>query len=299
MAKFLLVIGFWLIAGNANALDACAKNYSPIAQRYKSGLFFIAQKCGQQPNYVMGTMHTDDPKVIELHKNAIITLENSKAALFEIKMDETAIMQTLQAMYFAPTSGMNLKKAVGDKTYNKFLSKITEPAEGNEMLKPWAAAVILQYPKNTADGVPLDMRLQKFAEGKNINVVGLETPKEQLGIFDSLPMEKQIEMLAELLENYTESKKIEKKMIDSYMAKDLNRLAALIPESIAFSKNKPEAESMLEKLIYHRNVKMAQRAEKYFAAGNGFMAVGALHLPGERGVLDLLENNGYKIEAIY
>lgn len=300
MKKWLMVFGLWfMVVGNAAAFDACSKEYIPIAQRYNTGLFFIVQKCGQTPNYLMGTMHADDPKILDLHKEAIIKLENAKTALFEIKFDEEAARQTLAAMFYNQQSGMTLQKAIGNDLYKRFMSHITKPDPNNIYLKPWAAAVVLQYPSDVADGIPLDLRLQNFAVGKQVQVVGLETPQEQLSIFESMPVDEQIKGLKELLDNFAKSERIQDKMMRAYMQKDLQGLEALIPESIAISADKDAAKEFLQKMIYDRNIKMANRAEQYFAKGNSFMAVGALHLPSNKGLLKLFEDKGYKIEVAY
>ena len=300
MNRWFLVFSLWfLVAGNAAAFDACSKNYKPIAQTYKTGVAFIVQKCGGLPNVIIGTMHSDDPKLLEMHKASLPIIKSSKSALFEIKFDADAMKKTLSAMYYPAQSGLTLKNVVGAELYQRFdsVAKHQDPAQ--ERLKPWAAAVMLQYPQDVADGVALDMRLQNIAKEKGVNVVGLEKPLEQLNIFDSLPKEEQVTMLKDALDNLKPNGSIQLKMQIAYEAKNLNDLYGLVGETINLSSNKASAKELMKKMLYDRNIKMAERMNQYFEKGNAFVAIGALHLPSSEGVLSLLESKGYKIGVLY
>ena len=54
-----------------------------------------------------------------------------------------------------------------------------------------------------------------------------------------------------------------------------------------------------KRLIIDRNQRMVERMHKRLEEGNAFIAVGALHLPGEKGILRLLEHRGYRVRSIY
>ena len=51
-------------------------------------------------------------------------------------------------------------------------------------------------------------------------------------------------------------------------------------------------------LLDTRNQRMAERAAPFIEDGNAFIAVGALHLPGETGLVQLLRDRGYKVTAV-
>jgi uncharacterized protein YbaP (TraB family) len=219
--------------------------------------------------------------------------------LFEIKFDAAAISKTLEMMYYQPSSGKNLKSVVGSDLYSSFMKMVPKKDPANEKLKPWSAAIMLQYPKDTGDGIDLDMRLQQFAASKAVNIVGLEKVEEQLSIFDSQPQDEQIQMLKDVLDNYDDNLVMQKKLEDAYLASDLKTMEKLIPETIALSDDKEKAKEMLKLLIDDRNLRMSGRAQRYLEQGGAFIAIGALHLPGEKGVLKLLEDKGFRIEVFY
>mgnify|MGYP000193241918 CR=1 FL=1 len=295
---FVLVFGI-LFFSDANALDACSKDYSPIASRYNGGVAFVVQKCGGRPNLLLGTMHSDNPALMQMHEKSLPALKAAQNAVFEIKFDNEAIQTTLAAMFYNPASGQTLRTEVGDELYNRFMKVVTKPDPMNEYFKPWAAAIMLQYPRDVADGVELDLKLQNMAKQQGTNIAGLEKVEEQLGIFTSMPKAEQVQSLRDVLDNYDENLAMQKDMQVAYMAKDLNALYRLIPESLELSSDKEAAKQLMKLLIDDRNVRMSDRMVKYLDEGNAYIAIGALHLPGNVGVLKLLEDKGYRIEALY
>ncbi len=55
----------------------------------------------------------------------------------------------------------------------------------------------------------------------------------------------------------------------------------------------------MKRLLIDRNYIMTERMQDILDEGNAFIAIGAMHLPGEEGVLSLLGKQGYKIHSIY
>ena len=141
--------------------------------------------------------------------------------------------------------------------------------------------------------------MQNTAKENKTNIVGLEKVEEQLSIFNDMTKDEQIQALKDVLDNYAKNIEMQTRMQASYMAKDLKALNALVPESLAMSSDKKEAEKLMKLLVDDRNIRMADRMDKYLAEGSAYVAIGALHLPGNIGVLKLLEDKGYKIEVLY
>ena len=299
-SKWVLVIGLWF-AGTftAQAFNPCAKDYTPINNHYKTGIAFVVQKCGGQPSVIIGTMHSDDPKLMEMHQKSIPILKAAKNGLFEIRFDNAAIQKTIATMFYNVGGNQTLRSEAGDELHDRFMKAVGKESKMNEYLKPWSAAVMLQYPKDVADGVELDLKLQKMADDNKVNIVGLEQVEEQLSIFNDLPKDEQLQALRDVLDNLDKNIEMQNKMQEAYLAKDLRGLEALIPESIDLSTDKEAAKRLMKKLVDDRNVRMADRMVKYIDEGNAFVAIGALHLPGNIGVLKLLEDKGYRIEVLY
>ncbi len=83
-----------------------------------------------------------------------------------------------------------------------------------------------------------------------------------------------------------------------YLAGDLEALYGLLRENTAGT-DEELLRTFEEELIFNRNELMVRRMDERLGEGNAFIAVGALHLPGERGILSLLARRGYKLSRVH
>ena len=170
------------------------------------------------------------------------------------------------------------------------------PADLVDRLKPWGAFTVLSTPPSNT-GEMLDKMLYGRAVAMTKPVYGLETIGEQLDLFDTMPMEDQISMLRDAVKGFDQFYKNLEKMTDLYLKRDLAGLQRLsdqdLPEDAA------QAERFMERLVYTRNRTMVERMQPRIKEGNAFVAIGALHLPGDKGVLRLLQQRGYRVSVLY
>ena len=211
MTKYIFLI-LMLISSAASAKDPCAvtHDYVPIQERYEKGLLFALKKCGQTTSYIFGTMHSDSPDLLQLLKPVKKVLSKANSANFEIKSGQDQTMAALHAMYFPITGTKTLISVIGLDFYRElqeFMAKERPdiPEISFQRMRPWAVAVLLQYPETKGDGVHVDLRLENYAKTKKIPVYGLETAKEQLRFFEELSQKDSVEFLRETIDNYYES----------------------------------------------------------------------------------------------
>jgi uncharacterized protein YbaP (TraB family) len=88
------------------------------------------------------------------------------------------------------------------------------------------------------------------------------------------------------------------KMLSRYLERDLNGLQKLAVESFDMMKNEDLRDKLKDTLITKRNLLMAERMQPHLMQGNAFVALGALHLPTDEGLLRLLERQGYYIHVV-
>jgi uncharacterized protein YbaP (TraB family) len=167
-------------------------------------------------------------------------------------------------------------------------------------LKPWAVVATLNMPPQKT-GEFLDLQLYREAMRRKIPTYGLEKVEEQLAIFENMSLADQLSLLKETLTNFDEIQATFEKLHDLYLKRDLTAMLEFSMEQIQQSTVQLETlfKAFYKRLIDDRNLKMAKRMEKRFQEGNAFVAIGALHLPGENGVLKLLEKQGYQVTAVY
>lgn len=88
--------------------------------------------------------------------------------------------------------------------------------------------------------------------------------------------------------------------MNAYLQRDLD-LMWRISEFTA--QDRPDLKTLndafVQRLLFDRNARMVERMQPQLRQGRGFIAVGALHLYGERGILALLQKQGYRVVHIY
>jgi uncharacterized protein YbaP (TraB family) len=154
-----------------------------------------------------------------------------------------------------------------------------------------------EFKRQAAGERPLDFWLQDQAECAGKRVYGLETGVEHLDALAGLPLSAQIGMLRSMVRG--PDPEIGLKMLRLvYETRDLRALAAL--QALQMSSLGPEDGAAVQThLVDDRNRLMVERMAPRLAEGNAFIAVGALHLPGELGILQRLARQGYTITAVY
>ena len=139
----------------------------------------------------------------------------------------------------------------------------------------------------------IDAYFQVAAAELGKRVCGLETLDKQLDImFRSKSLEQQTKQLVETIRNASGTKNGVNEIDSLYKSEDLEALY----EVLVKCENMTEAEKFL--LVDERNRDWMPVIEKYIKADACFIAVGALHLPGKEGLINLLQKAGYKVKAV-
>jgi uncharacterized protein YbaP (TraB family) len=262
------------------------------------GLLWEISRPGVEPGYLFGTIHSEDPAVLELAQPVAQAYAGAQRVVLEVMMDRDALLYSSAAMLMM--DGRRLSKLLGESLYSRTLAAVQTrgiSAPVLERMKPWAVAVTLATPAPQT-GLMLDLDLLRRAQADGKAVFGLETIQEQLEVFDGLALEDQVELLRETVDQFPGLDRIHQALIDAWKQRDLAQLMA-INEVAMGSGDRRLAETFRQRLLIDRNHRMAQRLREHFDAGGTFAAVGALHLPGEEGLLNLLEDSGYQVRVRY
>lgn len=291
-----------LSAKNTTQCREQETGYTPVQQRYERGLIFRLSRCGYPGSYVMGTLHSDSPRLAPVYEDALAIITGLKTVGFEFVEDERTALVAQQYMMLPPTYDRSLSDMIPPQDYKKLAdaleSRMKLPREAINRMRPWAAAVSLQYPPPTADGISLDVRLQQRAAAMQKRLVGLETPAEQFRIFDAVPFEKQLGMLRDAIADIPGIDEQNEAFMRAYVARDLKTLHRLSDESLAKTSDAELRAYIEQNLIVNRNRLMVERMQPHLRAGDALIAVGALHLMGNDGILPLLEKQGWRVEVV-
>jgi len=262
------------------------------------GLLWELSKPGTPASFLFGTLHSEDPDVVRLAPPVQKAFDAAQAVVIEVLFDLQAMKLSSTAMLMM--DGRSLKDIVGESLFTAAAAAMRlrgMPDMLTEHMQPWAVAVSLSTPAPETGRV-LDMVLYQDALQQGKPVYGLETIQEQLEVFTGMSLDDQVKMLRDAVEHFHEIDALYAELLAAWKQRDLARLVA-INESELASGGEQFAADFQKRLIVHRNHLMAQRMQPYLTQGRAFIAVGALHLPGETGLLNLLEQRGYTVKVVY
>ena len=252
------------------------------------------------PSYLFGTIHSEDPRVMELPDEVQRAFNDSPRFCMEMLLDPPALGQLTQSMLY--TDGHNLQTVIGADLFSRVVPLMAERGVPQSVLprfKPWAVFMMLSVPK-AHTGLFLDAFLYAMAKQQGKSVCGLETAAEQLAVFDTTPLPDQIVLLREAVGQYPSQEKGFADMMDRYLARDVSGIVALSKNTTPTTPAEQQiSAAFLKKLLEDRNVRMVDRLLPRLKEGGVFIAVGALHLPGQQGILHLLQDQGYRVSAVY
>ncbi|MHC1547441.1 TraB/GumN family protein [Phyllobacterium sp. K27] len=274
------------------------------------GLLWKIEKPGVEPSWLYGTMHLTDPRVLNLGAPAKAAYQAANRVIIETdevldpKGPLKVMAESPELMMF--TDGTTLDKIIpADKlaAVKAALSERGISLSSINRMQPWMLTSMLAMPAcemaRKRQGIAfLDIKLAEGARENGKEIGGLETIRDQLSAMASLPSQFHIDGMIEMLALGPKMKDIFETMTVLYVQGDIGMIFPLMrsvsPDSTASGQNYAEFE---EKMVNARNRTMAERAEPIIAKGNAFIAVGALHLPGEQGLVSLLKKQNYTVTA--
>ena len=282
-----------------------AQTATPQGSAFSKGLLWKIEapessSTADTPDYLFGTMHSDDPQITTVPAKVQHVLTASDSFCMEMVPDVTAMVTMSKSMLF--TNGKTLQTVIGDQLFKQLsplMMKRGIPAQALAMFKPWAVFLTLSVPPQKT-GMFLDLVLYENAKHQHKPVCGLETAEEQVSIFEETPLEDQILLLQQMVKDpHAQDKQLEQ-LTEKYLAGDIGGLMALSQEfDDATPQEQKSAAAFLRRVIDDRNVRMVERMLPRLQQGSAFIAVGALHLPGKKGILQLLTERGHTVSVVY
>jgi len=273
-----------------------------IGNGYNNSLIYKIQS-DTNTVYLLGSIHVLAEEYYPLTRAFSYAYFNSQKLIFEI--DPEILFSPNAAKksekYYTFQNGQTLKKVLSPSTY-KLLKKKLEPlgldmAQVNK-LKPWVVYLSLSGKFDASIDFRPDLGIENYfyqkAKDAGKPTGGLETVKDQLEVFDTLPFKVQEAMLKESLAT-TNSKKRQKAflhLVKSWHQGNLEGLEELVETMKTFP-------LFYEKLLVQRNNNWVPQIEKFLTEEkNVLVIVGAAHLPGDDGLLHLLKEKGYELERV-
>jgi hypothetical protein len=269
-----------------------------LANAASAQVFYTIRDASGDVDWLLGTLHSEDPRVLAFPPVLEQALLQADYIALELVPDREVLARLQAAMRLPEPErlGDRLDPALYRRTIEA-LAEYGVPPEAADRLRPWAAAMTLAQPPMRT-GAFMDVALARRAARAGVRTVALETVDEQLGFFTGLEPEVHVRLLENALAEIDRGRDTFEKLVDAYLAGDLSALSALAEAQLRPLPPSARTRFRREGLL-RRNRRMVERVVPVLERGATLVAVGALHLSGDCGLIALLEARGYAVEPVY
>jgi uncharacterized protein YbaP (TraB family) len=249
-----------------------------------------------KPSYLYGTIHMIDRDNYFLGKN--VQRKLIKSDLLIMELDPTKIDVSALTKLSLLDSGKTVKDYMNDTDYFLLRSFMEDSIgmkrftfeQAYSRMKPFYIEQLIFFRYLGQEKESYEENFKRTAQERNLPIQGLETFEEQLRFLDEIPLEDQLKSLVKTIRNYTSETNELDKLIRYYKAQDITALTKSFEED--------EDVQLKEKLVYRRNTTWVPKLKSWMENKSCFIAVGAGHLGGDNGLIQLLRNQGYTVQPV-
>lgn len=265
------------------------------AQEIENALLWKIEGKGIETSYIYGTMHAlCDATLNEQVEEA---LYSTQVVVLEIDMDSPTLQADMMQSMMLPKEE-SISKYLNDEDaiiLDEFLATHTSMklAKVNNMAPLMIESLLIPATLDCPIQ-SIEINLMAHAKAEQEEVLGLETVEDQMNVFNEIPLKEQVTALVKKAKEGIENEKVLLiKMQEKYANQDVTGLMHLMYEDAGeFMEN---SEVILEK----RNRNWIPRMLEISADRSAFYGVGAAHLAGANGVVNLLRQQGYEVTPIF
>lgn len=263
-------------------------------------LWKITGKGLEKPSFLFGTIHMLCKEDAGLSDNLKKAIREADEVYFEVDLDN--MFEMLTSMSKMQMKGdTTLKDLLTADEYEKVKAYFEShasilPFSMLETYKPILAASLLQQDEMACETTAMmEQEIMKVAQQFSKKISGLETMGYQAGVLDQIPYKLQAQQLVKFVEDSGKENSEDEEtqaMMQAYRDQDLKKLEELITQS------DPAIANYTEVLLFQRNRNWVEKMQKIMPGKNLLFAVGAGHLPGDQGVIELLRKAGYTVTPV-
>lgn len=265
-----------------------------VADETDKALLWSLAKQGEPAGYLLGTIHSEDPRVLDFSEGFLENLGSCETFAMEMVPDFPTLKRLTDYMQYQDER--TLESEIGAERFEQVrstLAKYQMPPDWVARMKVWATVMTLSVPPPET-GFFMDFSLSLRAAGSGLKVVGLETLEEQLSFLEAMPMDQQLTLLDQALLEYNQVEIVHAEMINEYLRGDLQGLRTTANTQLE-ELDEDTRQYFMSQGIDARNHRMMGSVLPLLMEKRVFIAVGALHLPGEQGLIALLRQQGYEL----
>ncbi|MGB8320788.1 MAG: TraB/GumN family protein [Ignavibacteriaceae bacterium] len=273
-----------------------ALNLCIYAQDNNTSIFWKVTGNGiEKTSYLYGTVHLIPQSDFFLIDSIESKFKSCDEIVLEVDMDDPEFLTKTQQLMFMPDN-KSIQDLLDSADYGQlsdfFKDSLNLTLNQFQRLKPF---FLVQFILPKMINKPLasyELTFVQMAKKYNIDLTGLESVEEQMNSIDKIPFKKQAELVLETIKDFNEDRLLYSQLIDAYKKMDFKNFYNLMVKA------SPELKEFEQILLIDRNEKWVPRIEKMIKEKSCFIAVGALHLEGENGLVALLKSDGYSVTPI-
>lgn len=264
------------------------------AQTGSKSLLWKVEGDNIQTSYLYGTIHLLPQDAFEIKEKVTDAFNSSEQIVLEIDMDDPSMQMKLM-QNAAMKGGTTLDQVFSEEDYKAVSDALKETMgiglEVVNTMKPFMIASMLIG--NLIEGTPASYELSfmQMAKEKELEILGLETIEDQMAVFDKIPYEEQAKDVVGMVRNQEETKQEFAEMVKAYNNEDIDQLYDIIDDYA-------DTATEMEELIINRNQNWIPVIGELAKEKVSFFGVGAAHLGGEQGVINLLKEAGYTVSPV-
>ncbi len=271
-------------------------NFSYAQDISSSLLWKISGPELEEPSYLYGTIHLICQNEVVISETMKAAFDSTDQLIMELDMDNPNLQTEMQQYSFNKNSENIIDLLSEDdivvvdsflrQNYNTELAQIG-------IFKPQVLSSMIMMKILPCERVgSLEFELLRMAAAREIEVIGLETVRYQMSLFDSIPRTEQVKWMVEMVKDLDESKKELVELTKIYQEQDIDKIYEHTTEL-------PEYAEYEGLFLSNRNLNWIPIIEENIKKMSSFIAVGAGHLGSDMGVVKLLHDKGYILEPIY
>jgi uncharacterized protein YbaP (TraB family) len=249
-------------------------------------------------SWLVGSLHLLPPEAYPLPAAVEAAFQSAETLIEEADPDELkapeAAADLLKRAFFPP--GQTLQGSVAASTYKVIVERATKaglPIEAVQRMRPWMVAVTLAALEMQSAGfdpaLGIDRHFRDRAVAMKKPVQTLEAAMDQIAMLESLGPALQDALVIESLQGASTEVSQVRTLVAAWLAGDASVLERLLVDT---AKDSP---AIHQALLIDRNKRWVPKIEACMAAGRCMVVVGAGHLVGTDGLVDLLSRRGYRL----
>jgi len=279
---------------------------------YGEGRFWEVERDGAT-SVLFGTIHLSDDQVATPPPGLVERVADARELLVEVTLDEEQRMMRsllLNPGLILSEEGRRLSNALTTAEFDAVVSLLADyglDADMAERMAPWYLVVTLSNPAclvyEMATGAKiLDRRIEELAAEGGVRVSGLESFEDVFDLFSTLPYDEQIEMLRASLPTFALAEDYLETTRQMYLRGEIAAIrayaSAILRRDIGTERAEAMEAALFGRLLDTRNARWIETLEPKLDEGGRVVAVGALHLGGDSGLLRMLEARGFSVRRL-